>query len=75
MAEIQIEDLSRDGVAIFQLLVDGEPKGRVTKKGGLVEINWQIYGPTYWPDHGKALMQGLLDLSVIADQLSGESEW
>lgn len=75
MAEICIEDLSRDGVAIFQLLVDGEPKARVTKKGGLVEINWQVYGPQYWPEKGKALMQGLLDLSVIADQLSGEQEW
>lgn len=75
MAEISIEDHSEHGVAIYQLMVDGEPKARLTKKGGLVEINWQVYGPQYWPDKGKALMQGLLDLSVIADQLAGEQPW
>lgn len=41
------------------------------KKHDTVQFHWQVYGPQYWPE-AKILMQGLLELSVLADQLSGE---
>lgn len=68
---IEIRDESTHDQQRFQLYIDGGPRVLLTKKHGTVELVWQVYGPQYWPE-AKVLMQGLLELSVVADQLSGE---
>ncbi len=71
MDTIEIRDESTHDEQRFQLYIDGGPRALVTKKHGTVQFHWQVYGPQYWPD-AKVLMQGLLELSVTADKLSGE---
>ena len=68
---IEIVDESTHEETRFQLYIDGGQRALVSKKSGTVQFHWQVYGPQYWPD-AKVLMQGLLELSVIADKLSGE---
>lgn len=68
---IEIRDESTHDQQRFQLYIDGGPRALLTKKHGTVELVWQVYGPQYWPE-AKVLIQGLLELSVVADQLSGE---
>lgn len=68
---IEIRDESTHEEQRFQLFIDGGPRALLKKRNGTVEIVWQVYGPQYWPE-AKVLMQGLLELSVLADQLSGE---
>jgi hypothetical protein len=68
---IEIVDESAYDEIRFQLYIDGGRRALVSKKSGIVHIHWQVYGPQYWPE-AKVLMQGLLELSVIADKLSGE---
>lgn len=68
---IEIVDESAHEEIRFQLYIDGGQRAFVSKKGGAVQLHWQVYGPQYWPE-AKVLMQGLLELSVIADKLSGE---
>lgn len=68
---IAISDESDEKGARFQLLIDGGPRALLTQDYyGTVSVTWQIYGPQYWPD-AKLVVQGLLELSVIADQLHG----
>lgn len=69
--DIKIVDESVATERRFQLYVNGSTAALVSKKGGDVQLNWQVRGPQYWPD-AKALIQGLLELSIIADKLSGE---
>lgn len=71
MDTIEIRDESTYEERRFQLYISEAPKALVTKRGGLVQFHWQVYGPQYWP-RAQVLMQGLLELSVIADKLSGE---
>jgi hypothetical protein len=71
MNSIEIHDESVGTEQRFQLYVDGGPRALLVKKHGDVQLIWQVQGPQYWPD-AKALLQGLLELSVIADKLSGE---
>ena len=68
---IEIRDESTHEEQRFQLYIDGGPRALLIKKHGIVQFHWQVYGPQYWPE-AKVLMQGLLELSVLADQLSGE---
>lgn len=68
---IRIVDESTHDELKFQLYIDGGRRAFVRKKGGCVSMHWEVYGPQYWPE-AKVLMQGLLELSVIADQLSGD---
>ena len=68
---IEIRDESTHEEQRFQLFIDGGPRALLTKKCGTVQLIWQVYGPQYWPE-AKVLIQGLLELSVLADQLSGE---
>jgi hypothetical protein len=68
---IEIVDESTHDEILFRLYIDGASRALVSKKNGAVEFHWQVYGPQYWPE-AKVLMQGLLELSVIADKLSGE---
>ena len=72
-ANTSIEDLSTADQKVYQLFVDNAPKAKLTKIRGVVQLTWQVYGPQNWPQ-AKALVQGLLELSVLADQLSGEKE-
>lgn len=68
---IEIRDESTNDEQRFQLYIDGGARALLTKKHGTVQLNWQVHGPQYWPE-AKVLMQGLLELSVLADRLSGE---
>lgn len=70
-AMIEIVDESTYDEIRFQLYIDGGRRALVSKKSGTVQFHWQVHGPQYWPD-AKILVQGLLELSVIADKLSGE---
>ncbi len=66
---ITIKDES-DGFPKFSLYVDGAKRAQVTRaKNGDVKMNWEIAGPIYWQE-SKVILQGLLELSVYADQLS-----
>jgi hypothetical protein len=68
---IEIVDESTHDEVRFQLYIDGGRRAFVRKKRGLVALHWEVYGAQQWPE-AKVLMQGLLELSVIADQLLGE---
>lgn len=70
---VEIRDESNDEEIRHQLLMNGQRRGLVTKtrKNGEVKFHWQVYGPIHWSE-AKIMMQGLLDLTVMADQLSGE---
>lgn len=68
---IEIRDESTHDEQRFQLYIDGGARALLKKRNGTVELVWQVYGSQYWPE-AKVLMQGLLELSVLADQLSGE---
>jgi len=67
---IEILNKSTETRDLFELHVGGGLRASVTKREGLVEVHWEVFGPQYWPQ-AKVLMQGLLELSVVADQLSG----
>lgn len=69
---IEICDESTADARRFQLYVDGGRAAVLVKKNNLISLNWQVHGPQLWPE-AKDLLQGLLDLSVIADNLSGET--
>lgn len=71
MDGIEIRDESTYDEQRFQLCIDGGPRALLTKKHGLVQFHWQVYGPQYWPQ-AQVLLQGLMELSMIADKLSGE---
>lgn len=73
MDTIEIRDESTHDEQRFQLYIDGGPRALVTKKGGIVQFHWQVYGPQYWPE-AQVLMQGLLELSVFANKLAGEKK-
>ena len=68
---IEIIDESTYEETRLQLYIDGGKRALLSKKQGDVQINWQVHGPQYWPE-AKVLMQGLLELSIIADKLSAE---
>lgn len=68
---IEIRDESTYDEKKFVLHIDGAPRATLTKNDTIVQLNWQVYGPQYWPE-AKVLMQGLLELSVLADKLDGE---
>lgn len=68
---IEIIDESTHEEIRFQLYIDGGRRALVSKKSGTVQLHWQVYGSQHWPE-AKVLMQGLLELSIIADKLSGE---
>lgn len=70
-SHIEIADESTDKEKIFVLYIDGSRRGCVSNKGHAVTMKWEVYGPQNWPS-AKVLLQGMLDLSVIADQLAGE---
>lgn len=69
---IKIVEEREDGETRFYLYVDGGRCAFVRRLvNGYVTLHWEVYGPQQWPE-AKVLMQGLLELSVLADQLSGE---
>lgn len=70
---IEIRDESTHDEQRFQLCIDGGPRALVTKRGGITQFHWQVYGPQYWPE-AQVLMQGLLELSVFANKLAGEKK-
>lgn len=74
MATVEIVDEGMYGDVRFQLYVDGHRYAAITKKPkNPVQFVWQVHGPQYWPA-AKDLIQGLLELSVIADSLTGDKQ-
>ena len=70
--DIEILDVSTDAEKRFQLTVRGSPVALLTRsKYGHVNITWQVYGPQVWPE-ALSLVKGLLHLTAVADQLTGE---
>ena len=69
---IKIVDESTNDEVRLQLYIDGQRRAFVSKKYGYVSMHWEVYGPQQWPE-AKNLLQGLLQLSVWADQLSGKN--
>jgi len=74
MAAIEIVDEGMYDHVRFQLYIDGSRCAAITKAPKCpVQFVWQVHGPQYWPA-AKELLQGLLELSVIADNLTGEKQ-
>lgn len=72
MATVEIVDEGMYDQVRYQLYIDGSRCAALTKTPkGPVQFVWQVHGPQYWPA-AKELLQGLLELSVIADQLTGD---
>jgi hypothetical protein len=65
---VEIQDEGSHTEDEYVLYVGGSRQAAVTRKAGLVEFHWYVDGPQYWPK-AKDLIRGILDLSVIADQL------
>lgn len=70
--EVEIVDNSAKGVVRHTLYVNGDPKAHVVVTNGEVRLHWAVYGPQSWEPEGRALLQGLVELSVIADQLAAK---
>lgn len=70
---IEIRDRTELGVPRFELLVDGCHRALVTgnPKNGEVNFHWGVYGPVHHQE-AKVMLQGLLELSMVADQLELE---
>ena len=64
---IVIRDASTDDVDCLELYIKGSRQAAVSRKDGVVELNWLVDGPQYWPK-AKLLMQGLIELTAIAEQ-------
>ena len=67
---IHIANESTDDEERYELYVNGGSRATLTKRAGVVSLNWQVYGPQHWPD-ARYVVQGLLELTMIADQISG----
>jgi hypothetical protein len=71
---INIKDESTDDEKRFQFYVGTCPRGLVTKdKLGRVKFHWQTAGPSQL-DEARIWIQGLLELSMIAEQLELEAK-
>lgn len=66
-----IVDVSDDDATKYQLYVGQSRVALLTKCSMGVRLNWQIYGPQFWPE-AEEVMAGLLSLSTLADQLYAE---
>lgn len=67
----EIVDQSTHEEKIFVLYVGDGPRATLRKRPGFpVELHWEVYGPQYWPK-ARPLIQGLLELTLIADELDG----
>lgn len=63
---IRIERTASDEHTLF---VQDFPAARVQVTPAGVVLNWAVYGPQQWPE-AKLVLEGLLELSLLADQLS-----
>lgn len=71
---IEIKDESGPDGVRFQLYHNGCRRCHVTrKKNGRVNLHWDIAGAMIWPE-AKEVLEGILELSIIADQLSEEPQ-
>lgn len=68
---IEIKPTAPNGDAFEQhtLYVNGFPAAHVQATPAGVFLNWSVYGPQQWPE-AKLVLEGLLELSVLADQLT-----
>lgn len=71
---INIQDESTDTEKRFQFYVGGCRRGAVTQsKNGQVKFHWQTAGPSHIKE-ARIWIQGLLELSMIAEQLELEAK-
>lgn len=68
---ISIEETTPNGDARkqFTLFVNDFPAAHVQVLPHGVHLNWAVYGPQQWPE-AKLVLEGLLELSLLADQLT-----
>lgn len=70
----EIRDESTEDQKRFQLYVNNEPRGLVTLGSDhRVRVYWQAVGP-FSLGETKAWIEGLFNLTVIADKLSVETD-
>lgn len=71
--EMEVRDESTEEEIRYQLYVKGGRRAAVTCRRGSGKpiFHWQIYGPERW-FKAQALIEGLLELSVLAAQLEGK---
>lgn len=67
----EIKDESTAYKTRYVLYRSGVPSISVEKADGVVVFKWMIYGPQY-ASESKELIQGILDMTVIADQLENK---
>lgn len=72
---IKIVDESSGGEIRHQLYIDGIAQAALIRRlgGEKLGIHWHVYGRQKWPE-AKDLICGLLELSIIAEQLNNEEE-
>jgi hypothetical protein len=71
---INIEKSTIGKVTKLKLFIDGGLRVTLTKRAdGRTYLNWQVYGPQYWPE-AEQLIIGLARLSVMGNRLSSEEE-
>ena len=71
---MQIVDESTENEDRHQLYLDGisgGPRILVTRKNGVIRFHWQVYGPQAMPE-ARELIQGFLEMMVLADKLEDE---
>lgn len=66
---IQIEETTKGDVEQYTLYVNDFPAAHVQVLPHGVHLNWAVYGPQLWPE-AKLVLEGLLELSLLADQLT-----
>ena len=72
-ASLEVRDESIDGERRLRLYIDRCPRALLTVRRGEAQVHLQVYGPLYL-DEFQRLLQGLLELRLAADQLTGEKK-
>ena len=69
---VTIKDESRGSEKRFQLYIDGHRRGLVTRQRcGRVQLHWETAGPCDL-EEARSWVQGMLELSMITEQLAKE---
>ena len=66
---IRIEETTRGDVEQYTLHVNDFPAAHVQVLPHGVVLNWAVYGPLNWPE-AKLMLEGLLELGLLADKLT-----
>lgn len=66
---IRIADNGPGARERYTLHVNDFPAAHVSVDVNGVNLHWAVYGPQPWPE-AKTVLEGLLELSILADQLT-----